>query len=202
MKKVSKPFNLIILGDPGAGKATQAKYFCKKYHLYDFDMGVELFLARKHNKDIDQALKDTVDQGNLAPTKIVREIYRNKLKSVFNKTGILFDGTPRMVGEAKMLRGLLKENKSFPTMVLFLKITPQEAIKRIAKRRGYGGKARADDRIQALQNRFKYYREKVTVTTEYFQKHYFFESINAKGSILEVRAKIQKAIDKYLKTLD
>ncbi len=40
------PFNLILLGDPGAGKATQAAYFAKKYNMFDFDMGKELTLLR------------------------------------------------------------------------------------------------------------------------------------------------------------
>ena len=39
VKKQAPTFNIILLGDPGAGKATQAAYFAKKYDMLDYDMG-------------------------------------------------------------------------------------------------------------------------------------------------------------------
>ena len=42
MKTKRKPFNLILLGDPAAGKATQVALIVKRYGMFDFDMGHEL----------------------------------------------------------------------------------------------------------------------------------------------------------------
>ena len=39
--KVLLPLNIILLGDPAAGKATQSKLLMQKFPLYDLDMGKE-----------------------------------------------------------------------------------------------------------------------------------------------------------------
>ena len=42
MKDSKAPLNIILLGDPAAGKATHGKFLADKYKLYDLDMGREL----------------------------------------------------------------------------------------------------------------------------------------------------------------
>lgn len=198
----SKPFNLIVLGDPGAGKATQAAYFSKKYKMYDFDMGRELTLLRKKSKAVDQAQKRTADKGILTPTNIVRKILTSKVKTTPIQTGILFDGHPKMIGEAKVLKSLLTASKRSQPLVMYLAIPEREIIKRVLARKGYSRTSlvkRSDDNLAGLKNRAKYYREQMRQVTKYFAKHYKYVTISGLGSRTEVRARIQKAIDKYLK---
>ncbi len=199
------PFNLILLGDPGAGKATQAAYFAKKYKMFDYDMGRELTLLRERDKNVDLVQKRTADRGILTPTAIVRKLNRETVLGTPKSRGILFDGHPKMLGEAKIISKLLTETKRSNPLVLYLKIPSDEVVDRIQKRKGYYNtkfNKRADDSTIGLRNRAKYYRKNIAEVVEFFKSKYTFASIDGKGSRTEVRARIQKAIDFYLKHYD
>jgi adenylate kinase len=206
MKKINKKkkpaLNLILLGDPGAGKATQAAMLAKKYSFFDFDMGRELTLQRQTDSKIDAIHKKTTDQGNLTPTKIVRELFRNKLSQLSSDEGIVFDGTPKMLGEAKLIYGLLKKSKRPNPLVIYLKIPQNEVVSRVTNRKGYFNtkfSQRSDDSIQALKNRAKYYRTNIKQVTDFFKQNYSFVLIDGIGSRTEVQKRILDAISKYEK---
>jgi adenylate kinase len=202
MAKRQKPFNLILLGDVGAGKATQSAYFAKKYKMFDFDMGRELTLLRKQNAYIDSVQKRTADKGILTPTKIVRGILQSTITKIPKSQGILFDGHPKMIGEAKMVKKLLAESKRTDPLVIYLLIPPEESVKRVLLRKGYDHtqvKKRSDDTIAGLKNRAKYYRDQIKKVTEYFSNHYDFVCIDGVGTPDEVRKRVQNAITAFLK---
>ena len=194
--------NLIILGDPGAGKATQSVHFAKKYNLFDFDMGRELTLLREKNAAVEAAQKRTADKGILTPTAIVRKINEQKIGELNKSVGILFDGHPKMVGEAKLVAKLLEKTGRTKPLVLYIKIPVSEIVKRTHKRLGYYNtkfSKRPDDSISALKNRARYYRTNIKQVTEYFKSIYTFAQIDGMGTKAQVRTRIQKAIDFYLK---
>lgn len=197
--------NMILLGDPGAGKATQAAHFAKKYGMFDFDMGRELTLLREKNAQVDKAQKRTADKGILTPTAIVRGINKKVVLGLPISKPILFDGHPKMVGEARLIAQYLKETKRTLPLVLYLKIPESEIIKRTQKRKGYGNtklKKRGDDSIASLRNRAKYYRKNITEVVNFFKNTYTFATIDGMGTRAEVRKRIQKAIDFYLKNYE
>ncbi|HEX3099641.1 MAG TPA: nucleoside monophosphate kinase [Patescibacteria group bacterium] len=194
--------NLVLLGDPGAGKATQAAFFAKKYKMFDYDMGRELTLLRQKNKAADAVMKQKNDKGILTPTAIVRKMNQENILKTSAAKGILFDGHPKMVGEAKLVAKLLKENNRTKPLVLYLKIPQHEMLDRIQNRKGYFNTKfdkRADDSTTALRNRAKYYRKNIAEVIEFFKTTYTFANIDGTGTRTQVRARIQKAINFYLK---
>lgn len=202
---IKPSLNLILLGDPGAGKATQTALLAKKYSFFDFDMGRELTLARQRDKEIDAIQKRTADKGALTPTKVVRKIFKDRLERLSQNKGIVFDGTPKMLGEAKLIVGLLKKSKRKNPLVIYLQIPENEIIKRVTKRKGYYNtkfSQRSDDSLQALKNRAKYYRTNIKQVTTYFSNIYPFVRIDGTGTIAEVQKRIQNAISFYLNNYD
>lgn len=199
------PINIILLGDPAAGKATQAEFLCKEYSLYDFDMGKELAKLRRKDKQINKNLQNNNDKGKLTPTKIVRKILRNTIASASANKGILFDGHPKMLGEAQIVQKLLKHQHRIAPLVLYLSIPMEETIQRMHDRVGYfSGKygKRADDSNKALKNRIKYYRKNIAEVIEFFTGHYEYHKINGLGSRAKVRQEIEKILKQYLKSFD
>ncbi len=198
-------FNLILLGDVGAGKATQAEFFAKKYDMFDFDMGRELTLLREKNSSVDKAQKRTADKGGLTPTQIVREINKKVVLGLPKDKSILFDGHPKMLGEAKLIAKHLKETNRAKPLVLYLRIPQDEVVKRVQKRKGYFNtkfSQRPDDSATALKNRAKYYRKDIAAVVDFFKSKYTFANIDGVGTRTEVRKRIQKAIDFYLKNYE
>lgn len=200
MPKQTRPINIILLGDPAAGKATQAEFLTKKYGLYDFDMGKELNLLRSTNPEIDEILKRNTDKGNLTPTQIVRGILKDKIAQINPEVGILFDGHPKMLGEAKLVAKLLKQASRSATIVIYLSVPSQVTIERIHSREGYfSGKfgKRADDSVAALKNRVKYYRKNVSQVIDFFKSQYPYKKISGLGSRQEVFKHIEDCISKF-----
>ena len=194
------PFNIILLGDPAAGKATQAARIAKKYDMYDFDMGKELNILRSKNKAVDQALKSNTDKGHLSPTKIVRDILKQKISDIPKSQGIIFDGHPKMIGEAKLVASLLKKSGRSNPIFIYLHIPMDETTSRMTNRQGYfAGKfgKRADDSDAALKNRVRYYRAQVAQVLEFFGNKFGLAKINGIGTVKEVSERIDKEIKRH-----
>lgn len=190
-----KPLNIILLGDPAAGKATQSALLCKKFKLIDLDMGKEL--RRIKNKELRSRynLKDTLEKGRLTPTQLVRGILEDKITSAPQFKGILFDGTPKMLGEAKLVYKWLKQQHRKDPIVIYLSVPVSETMRRMSDRKEYfRGKfsKRADDNDKALKNRIAYYRKNISEVINFFQTKYKFKKISGLGSREEVSKKIME----------
>ncbi len=199
-KTLTHPLNIILLGDPAAGKATQAKLLVKKYKLYDFDMGAELMRRRKKDNTLDKMLRAFSDQGKLTPTKVVREILDEVIHRTPASTGILFDGHPKMVGEARLVRKWLSESRRAKPLVIYLKVPVSETVKRMSSRLGYfAGKygKRPDDTVAALKNRQNYYRKNVSEVIKFFKKEYTFIEVSGVGAVDAVQKRMQAVIKKH-----
>src|SRR4051812_14218281 len=108
MATKTTPLNIILLGDPAAGKATQAAFLVKKYPLYDLDMGKELRILKRKDPKVRALLEGSYDKGNLTQTDLVRSIHKQRIESTPKNKGILFDGNPKMVGEARLITKWLR----------------------------------------------------------------------------------------------
>lgn len=183
------PLNLILLGDPASGKATQAARIVKRYHLYDFDMGRELM------KPVVRARFDyrgTKAKGALTPTNVVRGILRRVILDIPRERGILFDGHPKMIGEAMLVARLLRHEKRADPLVIYLSITAAEILRRAGKR------GREDDSRQALKRRERYYRDQMQQVIGFFQKRYVFKKLSGMGTRAEIWKKMAKTIQQYV----
>ena len=190
-----KPFNLILLGDPASGKGTQAARLIKKYNLYNFDMGHEVRTAAAREK-FDYAKTTAI--GNLTPTAVVRDILHRVIRTAPHTKGILFNGHPKMIGEARLAAAWLRRYKRADPLVIYLSIPAHETLRRARKRVvRVGGRLtkRDDDNERALANRRKYYREQVSRVVGFFKKKYTFKKISGMGSEAEVAKRIAAAIE-------
>ncbi len=205
MKKLS-PLNIILLGDPAAGKATHGKFLTKKFKLYDLDMGKEL-RALEHNPVLRKKyrLDKTLDSGKLTPTNLVRTLLRDKIHGIKKTQGILFDGTPKMLGEAKLVSKWLKQEKRDNILFIYLSIPLKETIKRMTERKTYfKGKfsKRPDDNDKALKNRIAYYQKNISQVVKFFKKSYPFINISTMGTIAEARKRLNIKLNEFQNRLN
>ena len=101
--------NLILFGPPGAGKGTQSAKLIEKYSLTHISTG-DLF--RKHLKEgtpLGKLAQDYMSKGNLVPDKVVIDMVDDKITQSGKISGIIFDGFPRTIPQAKALDRLLEE---------------------------------------------------------------------------------------------
>jgi adenylate kinase len=132
MKKIA----IIIFGEPGSGKTTQAKLLAENFNLIHFDTGrfLEgiLFDPNRQTEKIIQKEKKIFKSGKLnTPSFVVSEIKKRIIKIWKTGFGIIFSGSPRTLYEARkeipwLLKMFGKENIFF----VELKLKESEALKR------------------------------------------------------------------------
>jgi adenylate kinase family enzyme len=169
--------------------------------LYDLDMGREL-RQLEHNPKLRKKyrLDKTLDSGKLTPTELVRNLLHDKIHGTSGKKGILFNGTPKMLGEAKLVAKWLKEEKRDNVIFVYLSIPVSETIRRMTGRKTYfHGKfsKRPDDNNKALKNRLNYYKVNIKQVITFFKKHYPFMKISTLGTIPQAKKRLVSKLQRY-----
>jgi|CXWL01.1.fsa_nt_gi adenylate kinase len=123
---------VILLGCPGSGKGTQSKRLAEKYGFQHLATG-DIFRSEIAQKtDIGLKAQDYLKNGKLVPDTIVIEMVAGKIE----KDGkYLLDGFPRTIEQAQGLAGMLKRFGTSVDLVVYLTLSQNEAIRRMASRR-------------------------------------------------------------------
>ncbi len=149
--------------------------------------------------------KKTTAIGHLTPTAVVRNIFKQVIATTPARKGILFNGNPKMINEAKLVARELARAKRTDPLVIYLSIPVGEMFKRAERRREYvNGKLtrRDDDSERALRNRQKYYKEQISQVVAFFGERYTVKRISGMGTEAAVEKKIEAAIAKHIKHLE
>ena len=99
--------NLILIGPPGAGKGTQAKYLVKKLKNFQVSTGDMLRDEIQKNSEIGKKILDDMSNGKFVDDNIVNKLIENILLDPDKKDRLIFDGYPRSLSQAKNLEHLL-----------------------------------------------------------------------------------------------
>lgn len=94
---------LILLGAPGAGKGTQAKFITEKYSIPQISTGDMLRAQVKAGTALGLEAKKFMDAGGLVPDAVMIGMVKERLQEADCKNGYLFDGFPRTIPQAEAL---------------------------------------------------------------------------------------------------
>jgi adenylate kinase len=125
---------LILFGSPGSGKGTQAKLLGECLagpHISTGDM------LRGHISADDEIGKEAqrlIKAGKLVPDDMVNVLVRERLKAADCGGGVILDGYPRTVNQAKVLLGLM-EDDGFRPSVVHLVVDYEKIVARLSGRR-------------------------------------------------------------------
>ena len=95
---------LILLGAPGAGKGTQAKFICEKFGIPQISTGDMLRSAVKAGTPLGIAAKKVMDSGALVSDDIIIGLVKERLTQPDCASGYLFDGFPRTIPQAEAMK--------------------------------------------------------------------------------------------------
>ncbi|MFO1379872.1 MAG: adenylate kinase [Chitinivorax sp.] len=95
---------LILLGAPGAGKGTQAKYICEKFGIPQISTGDMLRAAVKAATPLGLEAKKIMDAGGLVRDDIIIGLVKERITQADCNNGFLFDGFPRTIPQAEAMR--------------------------------------------------------------------------------------------------
>lgn len=219
--------NIVIFGPPGSGKGTQADALCEKFDLVHVSTGDMLREAVRNETELGKQAQSIMNEGKLVPDELVGGIVREKVQAVLKTgKGILFDGYPRNVEQAKFLDSVLSDVNSQVDVVAVLEVQDEILVKRICGRRlcsnpecsgafnvysmppkqegicdlcGSELIQRKDDNEETLRERLEVYHSQTAPVLEYFGAKDLLIKVEAGGTVEDVRVVLLPAIEAKVK---
>jgi len=188
--------DLILFGPPGAGKGTQAKVLQDERGLIQLSTGDMLRAAAKAGTELGRKAKPLMDLGQLVPDDLVIGIIAERLKQPDCAKGVIFDGFPRTVAQAKALDEMLASQGRKIDAVIELEVEDDAMVGRMENRvRSNPVLARADDTPETLRKRLVVYHRDTAPLLDFYRAQGKLVTVDGMAPIGEVSASIRKVID-------
>lgn len=192
--------NLILFGPPGAGKGTQAKALQQKYGLVQLSTGDMLRAEIAAVTPLGLRVKDIMARGDLVSDEIVIELIEKRIAQPDCREGVIYDGFPRTVDQARALDAMLAR-KSYPAPTAIQLVVDEEKMvsrlhERIAQMKAAGQTPRPDDNEQTLRNRMKEYHEKTEPVLPHYRAKGALHEVDGMEPIANVTAAIESILDR------
>ncbi|MBI2914508.1 MAG: adenylate kinase [Firmicutes bacterium] len=201
----------VMLGLPGAGKGTQARLLSIEFGIPHISTGDIFRGAVQSGGLLGLEARRYIEKGELVPDPIAIQIVVDRLDEPDCRQGFLLDGFPRTVLQAESLDQLLFERDAALGVAINIRVSPGEAIRRIAGRGVCascqtvwrmdagdrtcpvcGGRIsrRADDDEETAKRRVQVYLTETAQVVEYYR---------ARGLLLECDG--EKAVEEVFQEL-
>jgi adenylate kinase len=186
---------IILLGAPGAGKGTQAAMLAEKMGLVQVAPGDLFRKALQQETELGKTAKVYMEKGQMVPDKITIQMMLERLGKPDCRKGVILDGFPRNIEQAKALDKALAEQSKAIDKAVYIKVSEGEVIKRLSRRwictacqapyhetdapPKVAGKCdrcgsnlyqRADDKPETVKNRLKVYEKETLPLVNYYKK--------------------------------
>jgi adenylate kinase len=214
---------IVLLGAPGSGKGTQAKFMVEKYGIPQISTGDLLRAAVANGTEYGKQAKAVMDKGELVSDEIVLGIIKERLQDDDAKAGFILDGFPRNIAQAESLEILLAEIEQPIDSALLIDVDFDVLMKRLTGRLscqscgavfnrytsppqkentcdacGSELYHRADDNEETIGKRLKVYEENTAPLIDYYAERNKLRRINGMGEMQSITNTIFAELDRTI----
>ena len=210
---------ILLIGPPGGGKGTQAKFLSEKYNIPQISTGDMLRENVKNKTSLGKEAKNYMNEGQLVPDSLILNMMKEKLNHNSMNMGYILDGFPRTLPQANGLDEVLSSLGQTLDTVIMINVDDETIVNRMSGRRVHiesgrvyhvtfnppkidgldnltGEKLviREDDKESTVRNRLKVYHSQTKPIIEHYSTKGLVNKINGNNPIDEVKAEIEKCL--------
>jgi len=210
---------IVLLGAPGAGKGTQAVYVAQKLGLVQIATGDLFRQAIEQGTELGMQAKSYMEKGMLVPDEVTIRVVLERLSMPDCESGVIFDGFPRNLEQARALDEALTKQAKAIDRVLYIKVSEEELLKRLSGRwicrncqapyhavdspptiwgtcDRCGGELyqRPDDTVETVKKRLQVYFTQTAPLINYYNRAGKLTEVAGEGDIGEVGARMIEAL--------
>jgi adenylate kinase len=211
---------LVLLGPPGAGKGTQAKWIAERYGIPQLSTGDMLREAVARETEVGRQAKAVMERGELVSDAIINAIVEERLAQPDCARGFVLDGFPRTVAQAEALDAMLAARGQKLDAVIELRVDVEALVERIAGRfacakcgAGYHERfkrpkvegvcdvcgateftRRKDDNPEAVRTRLQAYEAQTAPLLPYYRARGLLRTVDGMAPIEAVTAAIARVL--------
>lgn len=217
---------IIMLGAPASGKGSVAEILSNEFKIPAISSGDIFRKYISNGSEIGKKANKYMSKGELVPDDLTVELIASRMKEDDVKNGLILDGFPRTVNQAKVLDQMLtKENKKID-IVVNLQTPEEEILERITTRRictnsdckavyntllhppktdGICDKCgsqlyqRDDDKLESAKNRLDVYYKQTAPVADYYKETGALYSTVLSKSVNRMKDEVAKDVIEYLK---
>ena len=209
---------LILLGAPGAGKGTQAKWISKEYGLPHISTGDILRQNVKEGTELGKEAKRYMDEGKLVPDELIIKMMKGRLAQEDCRGGFILDGFPRTINQAEELGKITDIDAVLNIYVPFEKLIERITGRRSCPKCGavYHIKynppkkdnicdvcgtpliQRDDDKEETVKKRLETYEEQTAPLIDYYEKKGKLLTVEGQEEIEDTRKLVKEALESVL----
>ena len=179
---------IIMFGAPGVGKGTQSKLLSDKLGISHLSTGEKFREEIENGSEYGMMAKSYIDKGELVPDEITIEFVKDILSDEQYKKGCIFDGFPRTMNQAEILKKILMKMGNDIHKVINLSADDKVIMDRLLNR------GRQDDTEEIIKDRLKVYKENTEPLIQYYGNQNLLLDIESSGDGEEVNETILKKL--------
>lgn len=206
---------LIFLGAPGAGKGTLASRIAATCGIPQVSTGDLFRAAVKQGSELGKQVQGIMQRGELVPDDVTVALVRERLGAEDARGGFVLDGFPRTIAQADALQAFQPID-----LVVNFQVSDDIVVRRLSGRRvcrncgaiyhvqnmppRVEGRCdrcdgqlytREDDKVEAIQNRLRVYREQTEPLIRYYRQKGLLRDIDSSQSPEDSLQQIKVLLD-------
>ncbi len=188
--------NIVISGAPGSGKGTQSDILIEEYGLTHLSTGDILREEIKAGTEAGKRAAALINNGQLVPDEMITDMLRQKISTIIETKGFIFDGYPRTLAQVAMLDEILATHNTSVTCMIQVEVEHDILIQRLLNRAKTSG--RADDNLETINRRLEIYQTTTLPVMDHYRALYRFNAVNNNSTIEACYEQTKAAVESYI----